>query len=47
VEDSPLIRHPLQLLAAVGTCNALELHVTTLCYCSSVNTRNHVMQCIR
>jgi len=27
--------------------NTLELHLTTLCYCSSVNTRNHVMQCIR
>jgi hypothetical protein len=23
-------------------CNALELHSTTLCYCSSVNTRNHM-----
>jgi len=30
-----------------GTCNALEIHLTTLCHCSSVNTRNHVMQCIR
>jgi len=23
-------------------CNALELHLTTLCYCSSVNTQNHM-----
>jgi hypothetical protein len=22
-------------------CNALELHLTTLCYCSSINTQNH------
>jgi len=27
--------------------NSLELHLTTLCYCSSINTRNHMMQCIR
>ena len=27
-------------------CNALELHLTTLCYCSNINTQNHVMQCI-
>jgi len=23
-------------------CNALELHLTILCYCSSVNTQNHM-----
>jgi len=23
-------------------CNALELHLTALCYCSSVNTQNHM-----
>jgi len=28
-------------------CNALELHLTTLCYGSSVNTRNHVWYNVR
>jgi len=23
-------------------CNAFELHLTTLCYCSSIKTRNHM-----
>jgi len=31
----------------ISVCkNALELHLTTLCYCSSLNTQNHMIQCI-
>jgi len=26
----------------LGTCNALELHLITLCYCSSINTWNYM-----